>query len=645
MKPIYTIIHKCFLLLIVGIAWAGTVEAACSANFTWNQSSPNTIAFTSTSTGTSAYTQYFWTYGDGSPQGSGASNSHVFNLPGNYAVTLTIHDSISGPCNSTVTNTVTVTGTVICALTASVGSHPPTCNTCSDGAASVMGVSGGVAPFFYSWNAGGSPTSMLDSGVASGNYTVTITDANGCHLTLTDSVPANLSACIASFTHTQTAANTIQYTSTSTGTSSNTTYSWNFGDGNSGSGSPSSHFYNLPGHYTVTLFISDSIAGHCSSTHTDTASVTGSVVCAITGSIYQVNASCTTCADGNASVNISSGGTAPYTYSWSGGTAPTSTSATGLAPGTYSVLLTDANNCHFSQSFTITSRDTNCHAAFTKVQSAANTIQFTSTSLHVSSNTTYNWQYGDGTASGYSFTANQSHVYSAPGLYTVCLLIQDTMNGAGQSCASHLCDTVHVSGSVIHTCNASFYLRADSLNVGDYFAINSSSGTGPIHCNWAWGDGTSDTTTNPVHTYPTAGLYTICLTITDANGCSSNFCDTLTAARLPYWIASHHTTIKVINRMALTGIKEADALDTWKLFPNPSAGDATITYSLHSAALIKVEVYDVSGRMSYRSKSIGLQDSGSHSLNLDLSSLQAGTYFIRIYANDRAETKLLNLIR
>ncbi|MFI5148704.1 MAG: PKD domain-containing protein [Bacteroidia bacterium] len=646
MKKTLQLIRKISLFLILFTAWSGSAQASCTASFTWSQSSPNTIAFTSTSAGTSSYTQYSWNYGDGN-QGTGATNSHVFNLPGTYSVTLTISDSISGPCRSTVTDTVTVTGSVICALTGSLSSHPPTCSTCNDGAIYVNGLGGGTAPYAYSWNAGGSPHNRLDSGVASGTYTVTITDANACHLTLIDSVRPNSSVCVASFTHTQTAANTIQFTNTSTGTNLNTTYYWTYGDGNYCYCNVTvNHFYNLPGHYTVTLHIADSVSGTCANTHSDTISVTGTVVCAITANITQTNASCNTCADGIASLNVTSGGTAPYTYSWSGGSTPTSSSAQGLAPGTYSVSLTDVNSCHYSQSFTITSRDTNCVPSFTKVQTSANTIQFTSTSHNVSANTTYSWDFGDGSSSGYSFATSGSHVYSAPGLYTACLMIQDSLNGYGQRCSSHICDTVHVSGTVIHHCNASFYLRADSSNAGNYLAINTSTGASSIICSWAWGDGSHDSTvTNPTHQYATAGLYTVCLTIYDGTGCTSTYCDTITAARLPSWLSTHHTSIRVINRMTVTGIREVDALDAWKLFPNPTAGEATVTYSLKSAAMMKVELYDISGRIAYQNKGLGVQDAGVHSLHLDLSNLQAGTYFIRIYANEHVETKLLNLIR
>jgi surface protein len=66
----------------------------------------------------------------------------------------------------------------------------------------------------------------------------------------------------------------------------------------------------------------------------------------------QTNVTCYGSSDGSATVSIS-GGTAPYTYSWSpnGGTAP---AATGLAAGTYTVTVTDANGSVITKVFTIT---------------------------------------------------------------------------------------------------------------------------------------------------------------------------------------------------------------------------------------------------------------------------------------------------
>ncbi len=540
------------LLAIFSLSCIGAIQASCSANFTWSQTSANNLSFVNTSTGTSGSTIYSWSFGDGYYD-YGNGTTHIYNIPGHYLVTLSINDSSSGTCSSTFSDSIVVTGTIICNMNGYVSTQSASCTTCANGIATATVYSGGTAPYAYSWNAGGNPTSQSNTGLIPGSYTVTVTDANSCVQTFTGVVASRDTNCMASFTKTQTAANTIQFTSNSHNVSSNTWYSWNYGDGTSNmyaSMSAPSHVYSVPGIYTVCLDISDSSSGpgpFCSSHYCDTVRVTGSIICSLNVSVNATGTTCSTCHDGSANTT-ESGGTFPLTYSWS--TGATTGSVSGLAAGTYTVCVTDANGCNTCQPFTI---------------------------------------------------------------------------------------------GLMH-CNAYFTVMADTLNPGDYIANNYSFGTGPVNCYWNWGDGTRDSTASPSHTYPGPGLYDICLTIFDSTGCSSTFCDSIAASRLPGVLASHHTHINVINRMSATGIKEIQGLSAWSLYPNPSAGDATIRYSLNASAKITVQIYDLAGRVAYTENNIGQQDAGNHQLSLDLSALPSGTYFIRLNANAHSETKLLNLI-
>ncbi|MBF4473742.1 MBG domain-containing protein, partial [Flavobacterium sp. HJJ] len=72
----------------------------------------------------------------------------------------------------------------------------------------------------------------------------------------------------------------------------------------------------------------------------------------ITATTSQTNVACNGETNGSASVTAA-GGAGGYTYSWapSGGTAATTT---GLAVGTYTCTITDANNCQITKNFTIT---------------------------------------------------------------------------------------------------------------------------------------------------------------------------------------------------------------------------------------------------------------------------------------------------
>ena len=73
-------------------------------------------------------------------------------------------------------------------------------------------------------------------------------------------------------------------------------------------------------------------------------------------------------ADGSISVTAS-GGTAGYTYLWDDASAQTTSTATGLAPGDYTVTVTDANGCTFTTTPAVTiTEPTVLTASATKVQ-------------------------------------------------------------------------------------------------------------------------------------------------------------------------------------------------------------------------------------------------------------------------------------
>lgn len=71
-------------------------------------------------------------------------------------------------------------------------------------------------------------------------------------------------------------------------------------------------------------------------------------------SIESINASTATSNDGMATITVASGNE-PYTYNWGTASAENVNSISGLAPGMYSVVVTDANECSETYEFSITS--------------------------------------------------------------------------------------------------------------------------------------------------------------------------------------------------------------------------------------------------------------------------------------------------
>lgn len=123
----------------------------------------------------------------------------------------------------------------------------------------------------------------------------------------------------------------------------------------------------------------------------------------------------------------------------------------------------------------------------------------------------YYWDFGDGSN---STEANPVHLYDSAGYFFVCLYVTYT-----DSCSATHCDMLDVT--VGGDCNANF----DYLYGGTTVTFNDLSSGDVTTWYWDLGDGSTSTDADPVHTYASAGIYNVCLTIHTSDGCSSVFCD------------------------------------------------------------------------------------------------------------------------
>ncbi|MCW3104001.1 MAG: hypothetical protein JWO09_2441 [Bacteroidetes bacterium] len=219
-------------------------------------------------------------------------------------------------------------------LAALVSVTNATCVGCPNGTASVS-ATGGTGSYTYLWTPGGSTTATA-TGLTAGTYMVTITDGYGCAVTAMATVAnPDCSGFMASATSTNTTCVSCTdgtATANATGGTGSATYSWAPTGGTAATATGLA-----PGTYTVTI----TDGAGCSSTATATV---GTPDCsALLATATSSDASCATCADGSAMVNVT-GSTGSVTYMWSpaGGT---SASATGLTPGTYTVMVTDSVGC------------------------------------------------------------------------------------------------------------------------------------------------------------------------------------------------------------------------------------------------------------------------------------------------------------
>ncbi len=175
-----------------------------------------------------------------------------------------------------------------------------------------------------------------------------------------------------------------------------------------------------------------------------------------------------------------------------------------------------------------------------------------------------------------------------------------------------------------NVCGANYLLYPDTNIAHTYYIVNQSWGTNPIHYDWNWGDNTThDTTLYPSHTYATAGYYNICLTVTDAVGCSSTYCYNY------YLMRGQNSMINVIVMSPTTGTNQIKKNDYCALFPNPNNGNFTFNYH-QSMSNCELQLIDLSGRVVYKQTFIELE--GSQTINV--SNLDNGIYYWKMVSDN-----------
>jgi PKD repeat protein len=122
----------------------------------------------------------------------------------------------------------------------------------------------------------------------------------------------------------------------------------------------------------------------------------------------------------------------------------------------------------------------------------------------------WHWSFADGDTSD---DQNPSHTFGAPGNYGVILFVFDTL-GASDS-AFHL---VTVSNDTINQPpHAGFSFNCNGLTC-QFFDTSTDSDGVIVRYDWEFGDSTSDTLPNPVHTYGAPGRYDVFHAVVDDDG-------------------------------------------------------------------------------------------------------------------------------
>ncbi len=447
-------------------------------------------------------------------------------LAGSY--TLAVTDAVG--CSIQQTITLTAPAPMDATITTSVfnGGTGVSCDGASDGALDLT-AQGGTAPYTVLWQGpnGYTSNSMDPVGLAAGAYTATVTDVNGCMATATATLTApapitiDLQAALfgGGFTLPCFGSEAGSVMANVTGGNGNLQYVWTGPNGFTASTASISGL----GAGTYTLTASD--ASGCSATASiplgAPPAFTGDLVLSDAGNGFQVSCGAT---DGSIDLTVN-GGLAPYQFGWTGpnGFAATSEDLAGLAAGTYTVEIVDANGCAATQQAMLSAPQP-LQATLVNSGTVCDGGSDGSIDLTVTGGVLpyiYAWSGPNGPIGNSEDLAGL-----AGGTYTVTVL------DAG-SCSGSWSTTMAASAPIALSTYVSQYGNTNIACAGDssgVIAVLATGGTGQLDLVWTGPNGFAASGTDTL-TALIAGTYT--LTVTDGNGCTQDTSLTLTEPAQP----------------------------------------------------------------------------------------------------------------
>ncbi|MGB1204560.1 MAG: gliding motility-associated C-terminal domain-containing protein [Chitinophagales bacterium] len=343
----------------------------------------------------------------------------------------------------------------------------------------------GTLPYTFLWNVNGnSQTTETITNLFSGNYEVTVSDANNCTasaiVNVADTPPPTVTAI-------STNANCGLNNGTATATAENGiapyTFLWN-ADANNQTTATASNL--APANYEVTI----TDANDCTVATNVTVNDTGlpSIALTATNPTCELN-------NGSITTNISSGAP-PYTYLWNDANAQTTAIVTNLVAGNYVVTITDTNNCAIIDSITLTDNG-NPTAVLSSIGASCGESNGSATVVASAGTAPYTYAWSDSTQT------SETAINLAQGNYSV------TITDAND-CAvieNILVENIDAPTATTTTIAATCALADGSATVA---AIN-----GVVPYTYLWNDANEQTTETAIN-LPT-GIYEV--TVTDANDC------------------------------------------------------------------------------------------------------------------------------
>ena len=228
-------------------------------------------------------------------------------------------------------------------------------------------------------------------------------------------------------------------------------------------------------------------------------------------------------------------------------------------PGSYSVvhtvLRTTPNNVAlctqvFTKIVTIAEPCTLvANFSWTATSSNPLTVAFQNLSVPLVATDSVTWIFGDNSAN--SYTVNANHTYANAGTYNVCLIVKKNSNNTTTPCIKYICKTVTVTAPC--TLVADFNWTITATNPLRYEFHNLSTPlTATDSIRWTFGDGSTSSDVNPVHTYNVGGTYVVCLRVqkqtpSGAAPCVREICKTIVVTQPCNMVADFNWAVTQTN--------------------------------------------------------------------------------------------------
>jgi len=499
---------------------------------------------------------------------NGSVYSEIADLsPGTYSITVTDSNS----CVYTDETTLNETDSLLVA-------NNTIADSCSRNVGEIdLSISGGTTPYSINWN--GTEISNHITSLSAGNYSIDISDANGCNTTTTVSIAGSDSLSHTLNLTKPSCGNADGMINIQTTGSAPFSYNWNTNE------TSNTISAKAAGVYTVTisdaigcaeelvLFLNDSLSAEIT-----TASI--------------INETCAGLDNGSINIDMN-GGAFPFIFSWSDGSA--NEDLINISSGSYHLSITDNNGCKsfFQETVGLDFDPVEIDAAENGIFCAVNDGEIIALVAGGLAPYNYLWSNGGTTNTLDSLTSGEYD-----------LTVSD-QNGCVNTLKTELfsidalipgIDSIHINSDSIGFINASIYSKVEG-------------GTPAFTYLWSNGAKTKNLVNIDTGTYV--------LTVTDRFGCtgtiSKYISDDLTAIESP---SLNATLISI--------------------FPNPTNGNQIEITS--SNKISGISLYDISGKLIKR---IAVKSTQQTNLYLE-EDLQVGVYFLKVsHSNGNIQFKKL----